>query len=81
MQNNHIVNIIGDNTLYYDSAEPLISPDGRTIAYVHVGFKEQLVAEKVQTMVLRSIFILVIFFLISFSLVLLFVKKGIIQPI
>jgi PAS domain S-box-containing protein len=81
MRNNHVVNIIGDNVLYYDSAEPLISPDGRTIAYIHVGFKEQLVAEKVRNMVLRSIFILVIFFMISFSLVILFVKKGIIQPI
>ena len=81
MKNNNVVNIVGNSVLYYDSSEPIHSPDGRIIAYVHVGFKEQVVAEKVEKMIVRSIFILIVFFMISFSLVLLFVKKGIIQPI
>jgi PAS domain S-box-containing protein len=77
----HSVNIIGDNVSYFDSSEPIVSPDGKVIAHVHVGFRAQLVTEKVRAMVVRSIFILIVFFMISFSLVLLFVKKGIIQPI
>ena len=81
MKDNHIVNIVGNNILYYDSSESILSPDGRVVSYVHVGFKAQVVTEKVEKMIVRSIFILIIFFLISFSLVLLFVKKGIIQPI
>ena len=81
MGSNHVVNIIGDKVLYFDSAEPVVSPDGKTVAYVHVGFREQLVSEKVRVMVIRSVFVLIVFLVISFSLVLLFVKKSIIQPI
>ena len=81
MSNKHIVNVIGDTISYYDSAEPIVSPDGKLVAHVHVGFREQVVTEKVRAMVVRSVFILFIFFMIAFSLVLLFVKKGIIQPI
>ena len=66
MKDDHVVNIVGDKILYYDSSNSIISPDGKTIAFVHVGFKEQIVAEKVEKMVVRSVFILVIFFLISF---------------
>jgi PAS domain S-box-containing protein len=81
MSNKHTVNIIGDTVSYYDSSEPIISPDGKVIAYAHVGFRAQIVTEKVQAMVVRSIFILFISFMISFSLVLLFVRRGIIQPV
>lgn len=81
MKDSHIVNIIGDNIKYYDSSDPIISPDGKIIAHVHVGFREQVVAEKVEKMVVRSVFILFVFFMIAFSLVLLFVKRGIMQPI
>lgn len=78
---NHLVSFVGDNEQYYDSTAPVLSPDGKIIAQVHVGFQEKAVAEKVEKMVIRSIFILLISFLISFSLVVLFVKKGIMQPI
>lgn len=78
---NRQVNLIGDRVRYYDSATPVISPDGKLVAHVHVGFQEEMVTGKVEKMVVRSIFILLIFFLLSFSLVVLFVKKGIMQPI
>jgi PAS domain S-box-containing protein len=81
MKSNNVVNIIGDNISYFDSTDAITSPDGKVIAHVHVGFREQVVTDKVRTMIVRSIFILFVFFMIAFSLVLLFVKKGIIQPI
>lgn len=81
MKDNRQVNIIGENVRYYDSATPVMSPDGRFVAQVHVGFHEKMVTDKVETMVVRSVIILLIFFLLAFSLVVIFVKKGIMQPI
>jgi PAS domain S-box-containing protein len=81
MGDNRQVNIIGDNVRYYDSATPVMSPDGKFVAQVHVGFHEKMVTDKVETMVVRSVIILLIFFLLAFSLVVIFVKKGIMQPI
>lgn len=75
------VNLVGEKVLYYDSATPIMSPDGKTVAHVHVGFLEKMVTDKVEAMVVRSLIILLIFFLLSFSLVVVFVKKEIMQPI
>ena len=74
-------NLIGDDKQYYDSNASVLSPDGKPVGKVHVGFREQVVTEKVRKMVFRSIVILLLFFLIAFSLVLLFVKRWIIHPI
>ncbi len=81
MNHDHQVNIIGDGIRYYDSATPVISPYGKVVANVHVGFRQKAITDKVARMILRSVVILLIFFLLSFSLVVFFVKKGIIQPI
>jgi PAS domain S-box-containing protein len=81
MSDNRQVNIIGDSVRYYDSATPVMAPDGKFVAQVHVGFHEKMVTDKVETMVVRSVIILLIFFLLAFSLVVIFVKKGIMQPI
>ncbi|HEY6873517.1 MAG TPA: ATP-binding protein [Geobacteraceae bacterium] len=80
-RDNHQVNLIGDRVHFYDSAAAIMAPDGKHAAYVHVGFREKMVTDKVENMVVRSLFILLIFFLLSFSLVVFFVKKGIMQPI
>ena len=72
----HVVSIVGDKERYYDSVTSVMSPEGKLVANIHVGFRQQVVAEKVEKMVLRSIVILLVFFLVSFSLVILFVKKG-----
>ncbi len=81
MSDNRQVNIIGGGVRFYDSATPVMSPDGKIVAQVHVGFPEKMVTDKVGTMVVRSVIILLIFFLLAFSLVVFFVKKGIMQPI
>ncbi len=80
-KDNHQVNLIGDEIHFFDSATPITAPDGKQVAFVHVGFPEKVVSEKVETMVVRSVFILLVFFFLSFSLVVFFVKKGIIHPI
>ena len=81
LDNNNSVNLIGDDEPFYDSSTPIISPEGKPIAYVHVGFREKIISEKVTKMAVRSLFILVMFLLIAISLVVIFVKKTIINPI
>ncbi len=75
------INIIGKGTLFYDTIVPVVATDGKLVAKVHVGFKGELVAEKVEAMIVRSVIVLIISFIIAFSLVLIFVKKNIMQPI
>jgi PAS domain S-box-containing protein len=81
LDNNNSVNLIGDNETFYDTSTPIISPEGKPIAYAHVGFREKIVSEKVTNMAVRSFFILVMSLLIAISLVVIFVKKAIINPI
>ena len=75
------INIIGFNTLYYDTATNVKAPDGRPVAVVHVGFPERVVTERVTGIVIRSLVILAVFLVVSFSLVVLFIKRIIIQPV
>lgn len=75
------VHLIGTLPRYYDTIQPIQAADGREVGQVHVGFKEEIISEKVEAMILRSIFILLIFFLVVFSLVVIFVKRSIMQPI
>lgn len=75
------IDLIGKEVLFYDTVIPIMSPEGKLVAKVHVGFQERMVTEKVETMVIRSVFVLIISFLIAFSLVVIFVKKSIMQPI
>ncbi|MFZ3209860.1 MAG: PAS domain S-box protein [Geobacteraceae bacterium] len=74
-------NLIETIPRYYDTAQPIYTVDGREIAQVHVGFKEKIVWDKVETKLLRSILILLIFFMVLFSVVVVFVRKSVIQPI
>ncbi len=75
------ISLKGQNTQFYDSVTTIVSPDGKPVANVHVGFNEKMVTEKVEAMIVRSVFVLIISFIIAFSLVLLFVRKSIMQPI
>lgn len=75
------VHLIGKEKLYYDTITPIKSSDGKQIAQIHVGFPEKEVSARVESMILRSIFILLFSFLLAFALVVMFVKKSIIQPI
>lgn len=75
------VNVIGQNAYYFDTITHINTPDGKPVAQVHVGFKQSVVSDRVNASILRSLFIFLIFFLLSFSLVVLFVKRSIMQPI
>ncbi len=75
------IHLIGEDGSYYDTVTPVRSPDGKQVALVHIGFSVHVVSEKVQAIVLRSLVLLAIVFLISFSLVVIFVKRSIGQPI
>jgi PAS domain S-box-containing protein len=73
--------LLGNGTHYFNTITPVKTPDGKLAALIHVGFREGLVTDKVHTMIVRSLLILAVFFLASFSLVVLFVKKSLMQPI
>jgi PAS domain S-box-containing protein len=75
------VNIIGQKDRYYDLVSHVKGPDGKPVAQVHVGFPEKIVTDKVNASILRACFLLLVFFLVSFSLVVLFVKRSIMQPV
>ncbi|GFE58529.1 ATP-binding protein [Geobacter sp. AOG1] len=75
------VNVIGQNAHYFDTVTHINTPDGKPVAQVHVGFKQSVVSDRVSAGILRSLFVFLIFFLLSFSLVVLFVKRSIMQPI
>ncbi|KAF0221729.1 MAG: hypothetical protein FD174_60 [Geobacteraceae bacterium] len=75
------VRLIGVDRRYYDTVTPIKSPDGKHLALIHIGFPENEVSNKIEKMILRSIFILLFFFLVAFTLVVVFVKKSIMQPI
>jgi len=75
------INLIGTNTIYYDAVIPIMSLEGKIIAKIHVGFQEKAVTDKVRAMILRSVFVLIVSFILALSLVVFFVKKSIMQPI
>lgn len=75
------VNIIGNGFRYYDVIAPIKSPDGKHLALIHVGFPEREISAKIQSLIIRSLLVLVFFFLLSFTLVVYFTKKSIMQPI
>ena len=66
---------------YFDTRIPVNSFDSKIIASIHIGFPRQAVDQKVQAIILRAIIIFLVFFSISFALVILFVKRSIISPI
>jgi len=66
---------------HFDIRIPVHSFDTRTLASIHIGFPRQVIDQKVQAIILRSIIIFLLFISISFALVVLFVKRSIIAPI
>ncbi|MBL0225598.1 MAG: PAS domain S-box protein [Geobacteraceae bacterium] len=66
---------------YFDIRVPVHSFDSGTLASIHIGFPLNSVDQKVNTIILRSLIVFLIFFSISFALVILFVKRSIITPI
>ena len=67
--------------VYYDTVTPVRSFDGKTVATIHLGFPQATINQKVHAIILRSIIVFVVFFTISFTLVVFFVKRNIMTPI
>ncbi len=78
---NRLVHLQKGSTYYYDTVTPITTADGTLAAYIHVGFEERLISDKIKSMVLRSLFILVLFFAVFFTVVLYFAKKNIMRPV
>jgi PAS domain S-box-containing protein len=66
---------------FIDVSVPVRTFDSQTAASVHIGFPQSAIDQKVHAIILRSIMIFLLFFLISFALVILFVKRSIITPV
>jgi len=75
------IRIAGLDENFYDTSLPIIVPDGRPVAFVHVGFQESVVTDKVWGMIYRTISLLILSLVSAFSLVVFFVKKYIMRPI
>ncbi|GFO69822.1 PAS domain-containing sensor histidine kinase [Geomonas limicola] len=73
--------IEGQEGSYYDSAVPIKAADGRQVAQAHVGFSEQVVFDKVKGMIFKTLYLLCMALGVSFSLVVIFVKKYVMSPI
>lgn len=71
----------GTENSYYDSAVMVMSPYGKPIAQAHVGFSEQVVFDKMKGMVLKTLFLLVFSLITSFTMIMLFMRKYVMQPI
>ncbi|MBU5613667.1 ATP-binding protein [Geomonas azotofigens] len=71
----------GSTNTYYDNAVMVLSPYGKPVAQAHVGFSEQVVFDKMKGMVLKTLFLLAISLVTSFTLIMLFMKRYVMQPI
>jgi len=71
----------GVENSFYDNAVMVMNPYGKPIAQAHVGFSEQVVFDKMRGMVLKTLFLLGISLVISFTLIMLFMRKYVMQPI
>ncbi|MBJ6750069.1 ATP-binding protein [Geomonas anaerohicana] len=71
----------GSSNSYYDNAVMVMSPYGKPLAQAHVGFSDQVVFDKMKGMVLKTLFLLAISLVTSFTLIMLFMKRYVMQPI
>jgi len=75
------ITLDGLENSFYDSAILIVSPYGKPIAQAHVGFSEKVVFDKMKGMLFKTLFLLAISLVISFSLIMLFMRKYVMQPI
>ncbi|WP_136525705.1 ATP-binding protein [Geomonas ferrireducens] len=71
----------GAHNSYYDNAIMVMSPYGKPIAQAHVGFSEQVVFDKMRGMVLKTLLLLAFSLITSFTLIMLFMRRYVTQPI
>lgn len=65
----------------YDTSIPILSFDSKQTAVVHIGFPQRAIDKKIHAIILRSVLVFLVFFIFSFALVILFVKRSIIAPV
>lgn len=75
------IDIGGEKQDFADTAVQIMSPYGKPIALAHVGFSEQVVSDKMKGMLLKTLLVLGISLAVSFTLVVIFVKKYVTRPI
>lgn len=73
--------VIGTTFRYYDTVTNVNYADGKVAAHIHVGFPAETVYAKVHAKVVRTIFLLIAALLISFSFLVAFVNRSILNPI
>jgi PAS domain S-box-containing protein len=73
--------IKGPRGSYYDTLIPVRASDGETAAFIHIGFPQRVIDQKVHAIIIRSIVVFIVFFIASFALVVYFIKRSIIEPI
>jgi PAS domain S-box-containing protein len=73
--------IDSDDGIFFESRTLVRSYDLNTVAYVHVGFSQDVVDKKINNIIVRSVAVFMVFFSISFALVVLFAKRSIVAPI
>jgi PAS domain S-box-containing protein len=66
---------------HFDIRIPVNSFDTKVMASIHIGFPQKTIDQKVQAIIVRSITIFLLFFSVSFALVILVVKRSIIAPV
>jgi len=73
--------IAEEENSFFDTAVLILSPYGKPIAQAHVGFSNKVVFDKVKGMLFKTLFLLGVSLVISFTLIVLFMKKYVMQPI
>ncbi|MBJ6726224.1 ATP-binding protein [Geomesophilobacter sediminis] len=66
---------------FYDTSVLIKTPDGRNVGRAHIGFAEAVVTEKVRGMIFKNLSLLILALILSFSLVVFFVKRYVMRPI
>jgi PAS domain S-box-containing protein len=66
---------------YYDVRIPVTSFDSSVSAIIHIGFPQKVIDQKIQAIIIRAVAVFLLFLVISFALVIFFVKRSIIAPI
>lgn len=67
--------------VYHNTATPVRSFDGKPVAVIHLGFPQSSIDQKLHGIIVRSFLVLCVSFLVSFALVVFFVKRSIVAPV
>jgi PAS domain S-box-containing protein len=73
--------IIGTTHKYYDTVTMVTAADGKTAAHIHVGFPVEKVNAKLSYKIMRAVITLMIALIGSFSFLILFINRSIMNPI